>query len=297
MSAIRGIVAAVPKNVVANEDAEFVRVTGIRERRIAADGHDTLVLGTHAAAHLLGEMAWRPEEIGAIVFVTQTPPVRMPATACALAGTLGIPCAAFDVNLACSGYVYGLWIASHLPYRRVLLMAGDTVSKMVDPNDKSTAMLFGDAVTATAVENVPPGIRFATGTDGSGFKKLIADPLIRMDGSEVFNFTLQTVPGLVSSVVGELLPDYYLFHQANALILNQLARKCKIPLPKFPMNIERYGNTSSASIPLLMADSHCTEDLKTRTTKLAMFGFGAGWSYAGATFEQQPMKVLERIQI
>lgn len=297
---IRGIVSAVPANIVKNDDAAFVKMTGVAERRVTTD-KTTGDYAALAADHLLRLLKWNPREVGAIVFVTQTPDVRMPATACKLAGMLNMNCAAFDVNLACSGYVYGLWLA-HKIGGRVLLIAGDTVSRMCDPNDKSTYPLFGDAVTATAIE-VPTGIEaippiFKLGTDGAGFDSLIADPLIRMQGAEVFNFALRAVPKLVSNTTMGAHVDYFLFHQANLTMLKHLQKKCGgIPDGIFPTNIERYGNTSSASIPLLMCDSAATEALKSRRNRVAMFGFGAGWSYAGCMLDLEPLQVCETVEV
>lgn len=297
MSAIAGIVAAVPKHIERNTDEAFIKATGVEERRIAQNCQDTLTLGTHAAATLIGSLGWVPETIGACIFVTQTPTVRMPAMACHVAGTLGIGYAAFDINLACSGYVYGLWVAAHLPFQRVLLVAGDCVSRMVNPEDKGTVQLFGDAVTATAIDNSQgtKPMRFVIGTDGTGYKHLIADPQIRMNGAEVFNFTLRTVPELVKQTVGADKPDIYAFHQANGFILKHLAKKCEIPEHKVPMNVSRFGNTSSASIPLLLAET--VTALASEPRKLALFGFGAGYSWAGAYFEQEPMKVLQLLEV
>lgn len=299
MSAILGVVAAVPANRVPTEDEKFALATGIKERRIKSEGQDTGVLGTIAAGRVLGAVGWAPETVGAIVCVTQTPPVRMPATACIIAGNLGIPAPAFDINLACSGYVYGLWVASHLPFQRVLLVAGDCVSEMVNPADPGSANLFGDAVTATAVDNSGhyPSITFALGTDGKGWQHLVADYLIRMDGSEVFNFAAKCVPDLVHRVVPPEGADTYLFHQANGMMLRHIGRKLGLTEVKMPMNIQRYGNTSSASIPLLLCDSAITESVKHGTLSVGMFGFGAGWSLAGAYMKLGPLKVAEVVEV
>lgn len=292
---IRGIISCVPANVVKNEDEAFIRATGVRERRIANNGLHTAALGTKAALHLLDKLHCPPDAIGALVVVTQTPMVRMPATACIIAAGLGINCPAFDVNLACSGYVYGLQIAFALAreYDTVLLIAGDTVSTMTRPDDK----LFGDAVTATLVEWESSCINFKLGTEGMGFESLIADPLIRMDGAAVVNFALQTVPKLVADTTTNAFCDWYFFHQANGMILKHLTKKCNLDPQKVPTNIEKYGNTSSASIPLLMCDSGATERLKETRNRVAMFGFGAGWSWGGVMLELAPLQVCEVIEV
>src|SRR5580700_7206993 len=131
---IKGIVCAVPKNTVTNMDEKFVMATGVRHRRIAVEGQDTLTLATAAARQLMNKLSWEPH---AIVFVTQTPTVRMPAMACILAANLGLDnCLAFDVGQACSGYMYGLFLSYNIDVYRVLLIAGDTVSRMCSPGDK-----------------------------------------------------------------------------------------------------------------------------------------------------------------
>lgn len=293
---IQGIVSAVPKNRVETEDAKFKAATGVAERRVATEGQNTLTLAEAAATRLLDSVGWAASDLSAIIFVTQTPPARMPATACALAGALGARCAAFDINLACSGYVYGLVMASVFGGRHTLLIAGDTVSRMVKPGDKGTEQLFGDCVTATAVHE-GRFINVRLGTDGSGFGSLIADPTIRMDGPAVFNWALQEVPNLIQGTTMNGFYDWLFLHQANGALLKNIVRKAKLPKDKVPVNIGRYGNTSSASIPLLMCDSEATEGLKKRRNRVAMCGFGAGWSYAGCLLDLEPLKIAEVIEV
>lgn len=297
---IRGIVSAVPANIVRNTDESFIKMTGVQERRIAPDGFDVGDYAFFACEKLMAALGWKAEDLGAIIFVTQTPQVRMPAMACKIAGALGANCAAFDVNMACSGYVYGLHVADCIAQAngRVILIAGDTVSRMCDINDKSTYPLFGDCVTATAID--ADGFdwhQFVLGTDGSGFASLIADPLIRMDGTEVMNFALKTVPKLVADTTMNAHVDWYFFHQANSFILKHLTKKCGLDAAKVPMNIEKYGNTSSASIPLLMCNSWATNSLKTQQNRVAMFGFGAGWSWGGVMLDLEPLQVCEVVEV
>ena len=293
---IKAIVAAVPRNVVANEDEAFVKATHVKQRHIAVDGQNTLSLGIAAAERLLEQMDMDGKAITTIIFVTQSQHVRMPALACAVAHKIGANCAAFDINLACSGYVYGLVLASVFGGENTLLIAGDCVSQMVDPNEPGTANLFGDCVTATLLGR-GRFISVQLGTDGSGFGALIADPLIRMDGPEVFSFTLRTVPDLVTQTTMNSPCDWYLFHQANGFILDHLIKKSKLTPAKCPQNIARYGNTSSASIPLLMADSAATKSLREKRNRVAMFGFGAGLSWGGVMLDVGPIKVLEVIEV
>ncbi len=303
---IRGIVAAVPKHTVTNTDKRFVATTGVAERRVVLSGDDVLTLAARAVDRLLEGLHWDVSSIGAIIFVTQTPTIRMPAMAQVLAGEIGYGGPAFDVNLACSGYVYGLWLATHLrqmvgagvPGKRVLLVTGDVTSPMTVESEPGTRNLFGDCVAATCIDNEDGYYdNFNLGTDGSGAMKLVGDPQIKMDGPEVFSFALKAVPQLVADTTMNAHVDWFLMHQANGLMLSRIGKKCKIPPEKMPMNIGKYGNTSSASIPLLMADSECTEALRTKKNRCALFGFGAGWSWGGVMLDVGPLEVLEVVEV
>ncbi|HEX4326339.1 MAG TPA: ketoacyl-ACP synthase III [Burkholderiales bacterium] len=330
---IAGVVASVPKRVVGNdhflqtysadEVGNIEKMVGVKERRWVDLGQTTADLCAAAASRLLEQLQWAPESIDALIFVSQTPDYRLPATASVLQDRLGLGrhCAAFDVNLGCSGYVYGLWLAMQMlqggGMSRVLLLVGDTISKVVDPADRASAMLFGDAGSATAVEAGGSGGTFVLGSDGAGAPNLIIEQgafrqpaagqreggrnpaCLRMDGGEIFNFTLKVVPGLVNAlhaaagVAGSV--DYYLFHQANQFMLKHLAKKAKLKEDQVPINIDRYGNTSSATIPLLMS-TELSEILTLEKKSVAMCGFGVGYSWAGALLEVGPLKVLERIE-
>jgi 3-oxoacyl-[acyl-carrier-protein] synthase-3 len=231
-------------------------------------------------------------------------------------------CQAFDVNLGCSGYVYGLWLAASLIQsgcRRVLLLAGETSSRLVDPTDRGTAILFGDAGSASAIEHDPaaPAMNFRMGTDGSGAGALIVpqggfravdpdraftlDPTrLHMDGGEVFTFTLRAVPKLVADTLadaglaGEAV-DAYLLHQANRFMLRHIGKKIgATDIERLPINIERYGNTSSATIPLLLADD-MAQRLTTGSARLMLVGFGVGLSWGAVLAEFGPLACAEVI--
>lgn len=294
---IAGIVAAIPANTERNDDEQFIKATGVRERRIARD-QDTVDLGYAAAIELIRALHWLPSQIAAIIVVTQTPANAMPGNAAVLADMLGCKCAAFDVNMACSGYVYGLAIAEQFNGSGdVILIAGDTVSKMIASTDKSSGMLFGDCVTATAIAQDLELADYTLGTDGTGYGKLIADPKIRMDGAEVMTFALRTVPDLVRRTIDGNWPEFYLFHQANEMILKHIAKKLGLRDEQVPMNIGKYGNTSSASIPLLMCDSEVTQALLTRNVQCGLFGFGAGWSWGGVMMGIGPLEVCKTVEV
>ena len=332
--AIRGIVCAVPGDPIPVEqlgaafDPEEVQKTkstvGLRQVYRVQPGQTAGDLCTEAASALLNDLGWDRNSIDGIILVTQTPDYVCPATACVIHGKLGLSVSAFayDVNLGCSGYVYGLWMASQAvasgTAKRVLLLAGDTSSRTLSPEDKSVAMLFGDAGTATALEfdTSAPVMSYVMGSDGLGYDKLIVpaggfrmrpspeafvrtrgeDNAVRspmelyMDGFAIFNFTLQRVGPLVRETLAlsnwEMeCVDGFLFHQANGFMLNTLAKKMKLPADRVPINIGKYGNTSMSSIPLLLADDF-SDRLRGGTPQnllLAAFGIGYSWAAVAIT--------------
>lgn len=310
-------------------------MTGVRSRRIADKDTCTSDLCVVAAQKLMSDLHWEPSSIDGIVLVTQTPDYRLPATSCVIQDRLALPseCAAFDVNLGCSGYVYGLWMVCSMistgSMKRMLLLVGDTMSKGISPEDRSTTLLFGDAGTATALEydDGAPDMTFALGTDGAGVHNLIipaggyreqsspqttirrplSDGSIRsredlfMDGGEIFNFTIKRVPTLVKLLLEETkmeIPDmdYIIFHQANKFILNYLAKKLKLAPHQVPMSISQYGNTSSGSIPLTMA-SELAMELRQGDKDIALIGFGVGYSWAGVLTRMAPLQSLGMLEI
>lgn len=328
---IRGVASAVPDQIITSADeaavfgeAEMEKIastTGIRERRVAPEGICTSDLCIAAADELLEHTGIARESIDALILVTQTPDYILPATACSLHGRMGLAtgCAAFDVNLGCSGYTYGLWMAAHLigggGVSRVLLLAGETSTRPVNPLDRSARPLFGDAGTATIVETDPAAgeIRFVFGTDGTGQNDLYipaggfrlpnaaaacgavvgddGNPRrlvdLHMDGSAVFVFTLDRVVPLIreairdaSWTVGDV--DAAVFHQANEFMLKHIAKAVKLPWEKVPCSLGRFGNTSSASIPLTMTTT-LSRDGVIPATRFLLAGFGVGLSWCSAT--------------
>lgn len=299
--------------------ADIVKMTGVQTRYWVENGVTTSDLCEKAANHLLETLGWERASVDALIFVSQTPDYRLPATACTLQTRLGLRSGivAFDVPLGCSGYPYGLWLASMMlqthAAKRVLLLVGDTSSIMNDPDDRSTVLLFGDAGTATALEQdeAAGDLTFILGTDGSGAEHLIvpkgafrgcaqhpkfaqypADTLF-MDGGEVFNFTLKSVPGLIRDTLeaaGGKAEDYdaFVLHQANAFMIRHLAKKAKLDPAKVPINIDRYGNTSSATIPLVLT-TDLAEALQSGPLRVGMFGFGVGFSWASAALTLGPL--------
>ncbi len=320
---LAAIVACVPSTVVDNLSLatefgsaahQIIKMTGVEKRHVASAEITTSDLCFRAAEELFDNSKVEREQIDAVLFFTQTPDYRLPATACELQHRLGLRkgIIAFDVNLGCSAYPYALWLGSMMietgAASRVLLLVGDTVSKIVDTADRSTAMLFGDCGTATllASSETKTQTDFILGSDGAGASNLIVpqgcfrtsgalDPRnqnpqdkLFMDGGEIFNFTLKAVPSLLADLcaASSKTPedfDRVLFHQANAFMINHLRKKTKICEEKVPINISRFGNTSSASIPLLMV-TDCREMLLAHENSLfAMLGFGVGYSWSAAS--------------
>jgi 3-oxoacyl-[acyl-carrier-protein] synthase-3 len=267
----------------------FVATTGIERRRVSLPDLCTSDLCLQAAETLIADLQWQKSEIDALVFVTQTPDYHLPATSCLLQDKLGLSrhCYTLDISLGCSGWVYGLSALAALlqtgQMRRGLLLTGDTISKVCNPRDKSACPLFGDAGTATAVEfsDGAGGFRFHTETDGSGCRtiiipeggfrrqvsaasfeeKEISEGITRsgvnlaLDGMDVFAFGIKRAPESVNLLlehfaIGKESIDYFVFHQANRFMNEQIRKKLKLPEEKVPYSLKNFGNTSSASIPL-----------------------------------------------
>lgn len=328
---IAGIAAAVPENIKNIETDQcffpeeslqkIAQSTGVLNRHVVSLQTCTSDLCLSAASELIKKLNWKAEEIDALIFISQTPDYVLPATACVLHGKLKLSphCIAFDVNLGCSGYVYGLYILGQLlesgKIKKGLLLVGDTISKLASQQDRSVYPLFGDAGTATALiyQEQAELMFFSLGTDGSGAdylkvpaggfrepKSLVTSQVqedaqgnlrsredLWMDGSEVFAFTLRAIPNALKNLLitaGESLADIdiFIFHQANKFMLDYLQKKSGIPSEKFLISLDQYGNTSSASIPLAMV--HRKDQIKkNKNQKLLLAGFGVGFSWALAT--------------
>ncbi len=333
---IAGIASAVPERVLTLADdarvfgaTEIERISqniGVQQRHVVSGDTCTSDLCHAAAERLLDELGWERGSIDALIFVTQTPDYFMPATACVLQNRLKLPnsCAAFDVNQGCAGYIYGLWIGGLLVRggcRRLLVLVGDTTSRLVAPGDRTVTSLFGDAGTATALEfadDAPP-LHFELGTDGSGrdclsvpagaFRhphstascerteraggNIRSDEDLFMDGGEVFTFVLREVPRLVQSImtlaeVGISDIDAFVFHQANRFMLNHLTKRLKLPPERVAIGLTQYGNTSSASIPLAIT-TELRDKLSHNRQRLVLAGFGAGFAWGAAALECGPL--------
>jgi 3-oxoacyl-[acyl-carrier-protein] synthase-3 len=317
----------------AKDAKRLVKGTGVRERRISQT-LCTSDLCVAAAEVLLRDLAWDPASVSHLVLVTQTPDYFYPASACIIQDRLHLSrkCSAFDVNLGCSGYPYGLWMLAKLlePGQRALLLAGDTTAN-VSQDDRATMPIFGDAGSATALECHSTGeiepMSFSVGTDGSGHRHIMveagrcrvplsletAQPItdelgnrtsradLRMNGAEVFAFGLREVPPLVNHMLEAAgwqrdNCDDFIFHQANRFMLEHVAQNLELPPEKVPLCLEQYGNTSSASIPLTLCAARA-EMLREQSRRYLLAGFGVGWSWAAAAMRLGPIVVPEILEV
>ena len=346
---ISGLSACVPKNIDENAnfsmfDSEsyknFVATTGIEQKRIAPNKICTSDLCIAAAEKLIADLGWNREEIAFLVFVTQTPDYILPATSPLIQDKLGLSsdCYTLDISLGCSGWVYGLSVIASLfnqlpkddkKRAKALLLAGDTISKICSPTDKSTNPLFGDAGTATALEfseNTLPFL-FNMNSDGSGYQairiddggyrnevsKKSFDKITRgegiesnslqliLEGMDVFAFGIKRAPESVNSLLEkfEINKDtinYFTFHQANMFMNEQIRKKLKLEKEKVPYSLKNFGNTSSATIPLTMI-TKLNEKLKTEKLRHIGCGFGVGLSWGSVFFETDKIICSELVEI
>jgi 3-oxoacyl-[acyl-carrier-protein] synthase III len=331
---IAGITTAVPSTTVDNEkDAtqfeagevkKVIEMSGVKQRRIVGDSLCASDLCLAAAEKLLERLQWDRASIGALIMVTQTPDYLMPSTACILQERLGLSaeCAALDVGLGCSGYPYGLWLATLMLSRpgidRVLLLTGETPSRMCDRMDQSVVLLFGDAGSATAIERErrqKDDWVFALYTDGKGYKDFIVegggtrnrfpqdmrDNFVRMNGAGIFNFILKRIPGLVKDTLaaGNMKVsdiDHFILHQANLFALKHLGKKLNLPQERVPIVIDRFGNTGGPSVPLAITQGHLAIP-HDRAAKLLLLGFGIGLSWGSALIELDHEAALEHVEV
>lgn len=321
-AAIKAVSYYLPPQVLSNDDInqefpewsvdKIARKTGILERHIADPEVCSSDLGVESAKRLFDEHGIEPASIDFLLFCTQSPDYFLPTTACLMQERLGIPetAGALDFNLGCSGFVYGLSLARGLvesgDAKNVLLITAETYSKFMHPRDKSVRTIFGDGAAATLVGNGADGASlgpFVFGTDGRGGRNLIVptggmrrpraqdagetstDDALFMDGTEVFNFTLQRVPRMVielmdrAGVTGDDI-DLYVFHQANAWMLEALRKKLKLPDSKFFVSMATCANTVSATIPIALHEA-IEKELVRPGSRVLLAGFGVGYSWAG----------------
>lgn len=298
---IKGLAAAIPSRRKAVSDfAErfgeetvdrFRTAVGIDAFRVAAPSQTTADLSVTAAEALRAAGRLKPDETDVLIFVTQTPDAVAPATSALLQARLGLPESLFalDINQGCSGFLCGLLTAAHFllqpTVRNVLLLGGDTLSRLIDPNDRGAAMLFGDAGFAAVIGRSGESAHAWTFESATASSDAIAIPhgdVFRMAGTEVFNFTITRVPEQIKALLtscgetGEDL-DLLLLHQANGFIVRQIARMLRIPEEKVPLRMKERGNASGASLPLLMCDLKAEGIEGCREALLSAFGVGLTW--------------------
>ena len=313
---ITGLGVNVPERVFTNKDLEqfvdttdewIVERTGILERRFATREQALTDIAEPAAAAALADAGVDPASIDLIVVATVTPDMMFPTTSALLADSLGMPnAAAYDLLAGCTGFMYALaqaygMVSSGLS-ERALVVGGDVLSKILDWTDRSTLVLFGDGAGAVVVERVEEGgfLGFELGADGGGGEHLWlpgsgsrhfenAERLVKMNGREVFKFATRVMVSSAEKVLAECGKavgdiDVYVPHQANKRIIDYAAGKLGISAEKVVVNVDRYGNTSSGSIPLALADAAADGRLHDGELVL-MTGMGAGLTWGSALIE------------
>ena len=280
--------------------------TGIHTRHIASANECSSDLAYEAARKLFAAGHSKPEEIDFVLLCTQTPDYPLPTTACLLQHRLGIPttAGALDINLGCSGYIYGLSLCKGLiesgQARTILFLTAETYTKLLDPADKTVRTIFGDAGAATLVrarqeEDAVMG-PFVFGTDGAGEGNLIchrggfrggkaAGEALTMNGPEIFNFTLKVVPDTVERLLqlAKLTKedvDLFVFHQANRYMLDHIRKKLSVKAERFFVSMAHCGNTVSCSIPIALSEAVMQGRIKSGD-RLMLVGFGVGYSWGG----------------
>jgi len=313
---ITGLGTHVPETVYTNADLEryvdtsdewIQERTGIKERRFAKQEEALTDIALPAALEALEDAGVRPTTVDLIIVATVTPDMMFPTSSALLADQLGMPdAAAYDLLAGCTGFMYALaqaygMIAAGLS-QRALVVGGDVLSKILDWEDRSTLVLFGDGAGAVVVEPVEEGgfLGFELGADGGGGEHLwlpgsgsrhFEDPesFVKMNGREVFKFATRVMVSSATKVLAQCGRtvddvDVYVPHQANKRIIDHAAGKLGIPAEKTVVNVDRYGNTSSGSIPLALADAKADGRLRPGELVL-MTGMGAGLTWGSALVE------------
>ncbi len=321
---IAGMACVVPQNRVTVESfsavfgeeipAKFSAGTGIKAMYKALPEQTASDLATAAAQRLFEQCGIDRQEIDLMLLVTQSPDYRRPSSASVVQKRLELPidCSCMEINLGCSGFVYGIQTAMSLmntsDIKYGLLLMGETASKLVDPLDKSIVMMYGDAGAAILLEKTDEKISTTTllRSDGSRYKAIIlpaggfrdmnpgherfmcSDGIERslydiyMDGSSVFSFSITDVPKALNDYLeytGTTAADYdiFVFHQANEFIIKQLIRKLRLKKESVPISLDRYGNTGGISIPLTLCDAYGESESEVKRVLIAGFGIGLSW--------------------
>lgn len=342
---IKALVAAVPRTVIdnlnyteyfpADQVKEVVEKVGIYERRFADENTCSSDLCYAAAEKLIADNNIDKSEIDLLIFISQTPDFRMPATSVLLQDRLGLPNStiAFDINLGCSAFIYGLSVVFSMMQnkglRKALLLDGETRSKVYSPKDRRSAFLFGDGGVAALIERDEAFGEswFSLNSDGSrgdlikinggGYRmpssietlkervvdeygNIRSDEQGYMNGGDVFNFVIREIPKDIKKMAefsGKNLADldWYIFHQANNFINSYLAKKLKLDASKIPSTIAKYGNTSSVSVPLTIADQ--LKDKMNGHHELLLSAFGVGMTWATAIVPFEDCRISDIVEV
>ncbi len=324
MIKILGTGSYVPEKILTNFDLEktldtsdswIVQRTGINERRIAATEESTVSLSVAAAKKALAAAGVQPEDVDLLILATSTADYQISSSAPIIANELGckkIP--AFDLNAVCAGFVYGFCAAAGFlesgMYKNCLLIGADTYSRILNWKDRNSCILFGDGAGAVLLKKESGTSNILAhdySSDGAGSAYIripvggskipyssnenIAeeDLFFKMDGRKVYEFTIKEIPACVKRLIEKagIAPsdlDAVIFHQANIRIIDAVAKDCEIPREKFFVNIQKYGNTSSASVPLALDEAVRAGKVKAGD-KVMMLGFGGGLSWGGVILE------------
>jgi 3-oxoacyl-[acyl-carrier-protein] synthase-3 len=306
------------------EKQDFIKRVGVFSKRDSKGKYTTSDLCYKAAEVLIANLGWAKTEIGIIVLVTQTPDYTMPSSAILLQHKLGLSTntIAFDINLGCSGWIYGLAVISsmmcQMKINKALLLTGET-SAIAEYSDKATWPLMGDAGSATAIiRGGESKLCFNLNTDGSGFQSIIApysgnrfiaegghnsqlNHIVTLNSQLVLSFCLREVVPSINKLLEFLKSevskiDYFVFHQANRIINESLRKKLNIPAEKYPYSISEFGNTSSASIPLTMV-TQIADDLRHKNLSMVCSGFGVGLSWGSVFFKTSKITCPELIEM
>lgn len=296
---------------------KVAKKVGVNSRHLAGENETAGDMAEKAARKLFEEYNISPNEIDFLLLCTQSPDYFLPSTSCVIQHRLGIPTSAgaFDYNLGCSGCIYGMAVAKGLISagiaKNVLLLTAETYNKYLHPSDKSNRSIFGDGAAACLIstEGLAEIGNFSLGTDGSGADKLIVgtgasrhkektgtymedeeghiryDDYLYMNGSGIFNFTLDAVPQMINDVLikndmEKDTIDYYIFHQANKFMLNTIRKVCVLPKDKFYINLEETGNTVSSTVLIGLKDCIDNGQIK-KGDNVMVSGFGVGLSWGG----------------
>jgi 3-oxoacyl-[acyl-carrier-protein] synthase III len=318
-----------PERVVTNDDLaqlvdtsdEWIRErSGIRERHFAGEGEATSTISAEAARRAMARAGVAPEDVDLLLVATSSPDYMTPPVSSQVQHLLGLSCGAMTLMVGCTGFVYALVTADQFiqsgAFRTIVVVGAELISRNLDMEDRATCVLFGDGAGAVVVQatEAPCGVRaFELGSEGSGYEAIILPGIgtakaithetiderrhyLRMNGREVFKFATTTMAGAlerVSRKAGVRPADVDLFipHQANARIIEYAAEGMGLPPEKVVVNVDRYGNTSAASVPIALSEALDAGRAKPGDT-LALVAFGAGLTWAATVFDLGPMQRL-----